>query len=491
MIALSLTAQGCQAASHKDTKKPNIIFFLADDMGWVDSDVYGSDFYETPALRRLASEGMLFTQAYAQPLCSPTRAAVLTGKYPCARLGMHSAITGQGVANPVVPESGAPNSKMVYPELRDRLPLEESTIAQALKKQGYQTWHLGKWHLSPGIPGNWEAYYPVNRGFDVQIGVGGPGPGRSYFAPYTVPEFVEGPDGEYIADRLAEEASKLMRERYQDGPFFMYYGEFNVHSPFYAKKELIDYYAKKAESMGPGIHRNPIYAAMIQGLDDALGRLLDEIDELGIADNTIFVFVSDNGGVSWINLNENNTMSFDGSHQFIGTAPTSNLPLRGHKHTYYEGGVRVPMVVRWPGNIEAGSISNEIVHVIDFYPTFLEVAGTQPDEGKLLDGQSLIPVFLGGQMPERPIFMHFPRAGFGMEGGSFVRKGDYKLIRIYGDGPDRSDLFELYNLVNDLGEVNNLAGRMPEKLAELKEILDQWLDDTGALMPVKNPNYRQ
>lgn len=488
-ILLGSSAMNCNAGETK-AKLPNIIIFLADDLGWTDSQVYGSDFYETPAINRLAREGITFTQAYAQPLCSPTRAAIITGKYPDARLRMHTAITGECVPDPKVPVNAGPNQKMCYPQSRDRLPLEEYTIAEALKKAGYQTWHFGKWHLKPWpSKEKWQEYYPVNRGFDSQFGVGDAGPGRSYFAPYTVPEFPEGPKGEYIAERMSGEACDLMEKKYRDGPFFMYYAEFNVHGPYSAKKELIDYYALKAEKMGPGKHRNPIYAAMVHGMDRALGKILDKLDQLGIAGNTLVVFVSDNGGVSWINLKKNNTLPFDGYETWLETAPTSNEPLRGHKHTYYEGGVRVPMVVRWPGKVNPGSKSSSMVHVIDFYPTLLEIARSKPRAGQILDGVSLVKLFQGGKLAERPLFTHFPRAGFGMEGGSFVRKGDFKLIRIYGDGPDRNDRYELYNLAKDIGESNDLSLKMPEKVSELSAILNNWLKETGALMPIKNPAY--
>lgn len=478
------------SAGEDNKKLPNIILFLADDLGWTDTQVYGSDFYETPAVNRLASEGIVFTQAYAQPLCSPTRAAILTGKYPGARLRLHQAITGESKPEPKVPEKARPNQKMCYPESRDRLPLDEYTIAQALKQAGYQTWHFGKWHLKPWPSSEKnEAYHPVNRGFDFQVGVGDAGPGRNYFAPYMVPEFPEGPEGEYIAERMATEACNMMEQKYKEGPFFMYYAEFNVHAPFAAKKEAIDYYARKAEKMGPGKQRNPIYAAMVQGMDQALGRILDKLDQLGIAENTLLIFVSDNGAVSWVNMKKNNTLPFEGYEKWLDTAPTSSEPLKGHKHTYYEGGVRVPMVMRWPGKIKPGSKSTELVHVIDFYPTLLEVAGIKARPGQVLDGVSLIKVLQGGKAPDRPLFMHFPRAGFGMEGGSFVRKGDYKLIRIYGDGPDRSDRFELYNIANDLSESNNLSGIMPGKVKKMANVLDHWLKETGALIPVKNPAY--
>jgi arylsulfatase A-like enzyme len=289
---------------------------------------------------------------------------------------------------------------------------------------------------------------------------------------------------------MSREACELIEKHHQEGPFFMYYAEFNVHTPFNARQDLIHYYAKKAEGMGEGKHRNAIYAAMVHGLDNALGRILDKLDELDISENTVVIFVSDNGGVSWEkSMSERATIPFPGYEKWLQTKATSNAPLRGHKHTYYEGGVRVPMIIRWPGVVDEASSNSKPVHVIDFYPTLLEIAGVNPREDHLLDGVSLVPLLKGRNLKARPLFCHFPRAGFGMEGGSFVRQGDYKLIRIYGDGPDRADRFELYDIEADIGETRDLSDQMPDKVNELTEVLNNWLDKTGALMPKKNPDY--
>ncbi len=459
-------------------KRPNIVLFLVDDMGWMDSSTYGSEFYETPNMTRLASEGMLFTQAYAQPLCSPTRAALMSGKY-AGRLHLHKAITGGSVAVPTVKHNPKKSADtLIWPESRSHLPLEERTMAEALKDSGYQTWFLGKWHLGKG------KYWPENQGFEKVVGKGGAGP-RSYFSPYqNIPDLPDGPEGEYLPERLTQEACKLMEERDQTKPFFMYFAHFNVHSPYQAKDDYVAKYARKSDPSQGQSH--PFMGAMIQAMDESLGGVLDKLDELGIADNTLFIFISDNGGVHWANSAKKGKT--DPASKF--TMPiTSNAPLRGGKACYYEGGVRIPMVARLPGVIEAGSETDALTHVIDLYPTLLDLAGYAKPGEQILDGKSILPILNGERSEVRDtLYCHFPRpktlaSAFG---GSFVREGDYKLIRGWGGGEDGKNSLELYNIAEDVGEENNLAEAMPKLAERLDAKLSVWLEETGALLPTRN-----
>ena len=461
-----------------DRKPPNIMFFLIDDMGWMDSEVYGSTYYESPSQQRLAREGMMFTQAYVQPLCSPTRAAIMSGQYPGARLHMHKAITRGSRPNPKVPDSAGSRFKMCWPESRSNLPLNTRTIAEELKDAGYQTWFLGKWHL-----GN-ARYYPKKQGFDLNIAVGGAGPAGGYFAPWRIPEIDPGKNGEYICERLTKEACSLLETKGKsDKPFFMYFCHFNVHSPYQAKPELIAQYENKAP--GKNGQRHPIMGGMLHAMDDSVGTVLRKLDELGLAEETIVIFLSDNGGVHWAN---------DKSPKYKGLPITSNAPLRGGKCCFYEGGVRVPMIVRWPGKVEAGSRCGTPVHAVDIYPTLAELAGAKPPGEKVLDGESIVPLLTGtGSLKREALYCHFPRSSTtaGTVGGSFVRKGDYKLIRLWGEGTANTEhAYELYNLRNDLSESNNLAKKMPEKVKAMSAMLDKWLTETSALIPKPNPNYK-
>ncbi len=460
------------------SERPNFVIFLVDDMGWRDSSTYGSTFYESPNMDRLAAQGVRMTDAYAQPLCSPTRAALLTGKY-AGRLHLHRAITGGSPANPIVPETAATNSVLCWPQSRSHLPLDETTIAEELAAHGYQTWFLGKWHLGAG-----ETYLPIHQGFDLNIAAGGPGP-PSYFAPYRIPFLEDGPDGEYICERLTEEAMTLLDNR-TDAPFLMYLAHFNVHGPYQAKQDLIEYYEKKANPANP--QHNPVMAAMLHAMDESLGRILDKLDALKLTENTVFIFLSDNGGCNW-------DMKIKGSRDPDAPALppiTSNEPLRGGKCCFYEGGVRVPMIVRWPNVIAPGTVCEVPVHAIDLYPTLMELAGATPIEGKILDGESLVPLLSGtGRLQRDATFCHFPRSSTtaGTNGGSFVRQGDFKLIRVWGAGPKGEDVLELYNLRNDIGESSNLAETLPEKAAAMNAMLQEWLEATDVLLPKKNPLY--
>lgn len=478
-LASLLLAFACfflpRVAAHA-AERPNIILFLVDDMGWADSPVYGSTFYETPGMMRLAREGMKFTAAYAQPLCSPTRATLLTGKDAAARLQMHQAITGQSAKNPRVPETARPDRIACWPESRAQLPLEERTVAEALREGGYQTWHLGKWHL-----GNAQQFGPQKQGFEKVIGAGGAGPGGSYFAPYNVPFLPAGTNGEYVCERLTAEALKLLDERDTAKPFFMYLAHFNVHSPYMAKPELVEHFKTKAVPKNP--QRNPVMAAMIRSMDDSLSALLDKLDALNLATNTVFLFLSDNGGVHWPNRAR-------GLEEML--PPTSNLPLRGGKCCFYEGGIRVPLLMRWPGRVKSGSTMDTPVHVADFFPTALALAGLKPEAGQVLDGENLVPLLTGASGLKRDtLFGHFPRATTLAQtmGGSWVREGDFKMIRLWFAGQNGADAYELYDLKADVGEEKNLAAAMAEKVTAMNRKLEAWLAQTGALRPKRNPNW--
>ena len=458
-----------------DGMRPNIILFLIDDMGWMDSSVYGSSYYETPGMERLAREGMKFSAAYAQPLCSPTRASLLTGRDAPTRMRMHQAITGHSSNNPGIPKQARPEQVAKWPESRANLPLEERTIAETLRNTGYQTWHLGKWHL-----GNAARFGPQKQGFEKVIGAGGAGPTGGYFST-KVPMLEPGPKGEYICERLTNEAEKLLDERDPEKPFFMYFAHFNVHSPYMAKPDLVEYFKKKADPENP--QHNPVMAAMLRSMDDSLSTLLNKLDELKIADKTLFIFISDNGGVHWPNR-------MQGLDQ--PSSPTSNLPLRGGKCCFYEGGIRVPMIVRYPGKIKPGSTTETAVHVLDFYPTLSSYAGAPPKADELLDGEDLTAILSQtGPLKRDALFGHFPRATTlaNTMGGSWIRVGDYKLIRLWFAGEDGSHAYELYNLKDDIGEKNNLADSMPDKIESMKKRLDTWLTETAALLPERNPAW--
>ncbi len=459
------------------SQKPNIILFLVDDMGWMDSTVYGSQYYDTPNVERLSKLSMRFTEAYAaNPLCSPTRASILTGKYP-ARLNF---TTPGGHLPPrpelkLLPETGPPHEKVLLPESRRFLPLEEHTLAEALKDTGYKTAFIGKWHM-----GHPEKYWPLAQGFDVNIGGGRwPGP-PSYHSPYHISTLPDGPDGEYIADRLTDEALNYI-EKTQGDPFFLCFWHYSVHAPYQAKEDLVDDYVDRRDPRGQ--QANPVMAAMIKSMDDSLGRLLDKLDELELTEDTILLFFSDNGG---------NMYDRVAPGQWT---PTNNAPLRSGKGSIYEGGVRVPMMVRWPGVVRPGTVSQEIVSSVDFYPTILEMAGLKPQEEQILDGENLAPILRNGSSLDREaIFCHMPHR-VGSVGGMLsypatsVRKGKWKLIRFYETCPEFPNDFELYDLENDIGETNNLAEKKPDIVRELDALIDTFLKDTHAVYPLPNPNY--
>jgi arylsulfatase A-like enzyme len=450
------------------TEKPNIVFILADDLGWADLGCYGSTFYETPNLDRLAKEGMRFTDAYAAaPVCSPTRASILTGKYP-ARLGITDWLPGR---------KDQPSQKLKRPRLTTCLSLEETTLAEALKAGGYNTAFFGKWHL-----GDSPSHWPEHQGFELNLGGCEKGTPPSYFSPYKLPNLPDGPDGEYLTDRLTSEAIGFIGQ-HRDKPFLVYLSHYAVHTPLQAKATLLEKYNAKAAKLPAGespeflddngravrqVQNRPDYAAMVENLDQNVGRILDKLAELKLNDNTIVIFTSDNGGLS----------TAEGS-------PTSNLPLRAGKGWAYEGGVREPLLVKWPGVTKPDSICNKPVSSPDFFPTILTMAGLQPIPQQHLDGTSLVPELQGTNSHERPLFWHYPH--YSNQGGSpygAVRLGDFKLIEWYEDMR-----VELYDLRSDIAEKNNLATDKPETAAALTARLHSWRAEVKAQMPEPNPSY--
>ena len=476
---LSPTTGG--AASAPAGRRPNIIFILADDLGWRDTSLYGSKFHQTPNVEALAKRGMMFTQAYAaNPLCSPTRASIQTGLWP-ARIGITAPVchVPEEFLDESLEQSATPDKKAIGCRSATRLKTDYFTLAEAFKEAGYKTGHFGKWHLGP------EPYDPLHQGFDVDVPHwSGPGPAGGYIAPWKFPPRLnfQGQPGEHLEDRMVNEAVKFIKQN-KDRPFFLNYWAFSVHSPWGAKKDLIEKYRAKVDPKNP--QRNPLYAAMIESLDDAVGTLVKTLDELGLAENTIIVFFSDNGGVDWFAPAMKEGFGMD-------CPPTSNLPLRGGKATIYEGGTREPMIVVWPGVIKGGSKSDAVVQSIDFHPTVLEMIGLKPKEGLKFDGVSIVPALKGQPLEREAIFCHFPHyvKATGALPSTYVRKGDWKLIRLYCQGDDQTDRFELYSLKDDIGETTDLSARTPDKVKELNALIDKFLKDSGAVVPVRNPGYK-
>jgi arylsulfatase A-like enzyme len=433
---------------------PNFLFILVDDMGWRDLGVYGSTFYETPNIDRLAGQSVRFTNAYAAcPVCSPTRASILTGKYP-ARLGLTDYIPGRGQW---------PTSKLLKAPFLQQLPLEEMNLARALKPLGYASASIGKWHLG-GPP-----FYPDRQGFDRNVGGTERGQPQSYFGPFHLPNLEGGTPQEYLTDRLTVEAQKFIRAN-RSRPFFLYLPEFAVHLPEQAKAETIARYRAKADPNNP--QHDPVYAAMIDSLDENVGRVLRTLDDEGIADRTVVILMSDNGGVV-----------YEGG----GKQPvTSNAPLRAGKGHVYEGGIREPMTIRWPGVTKAGTVSDVPVSSIDFFPTILEMAGAKVDPAWHVDGLSLAPLLRGGPPPRREaLYWHYPH--YSNQGGvpsGAVRAGEYKLIEFFEDGR-----LELYNLARDIGESEDLSKRERARTARMAAMLRKWRAEVKATMPLPNPNY--
>ena len=454
-VAWALFVLGAQAAP----ARPNIIFFLVDDMGWMDCGAYGSQYYETPNIDRLAKQGMLFRQAYAQPLCSPTRASILTGQHS-ARHRITSA-TGhqppQRSDEELMSAKTGPNAPLLMPESKNFLEPSQITLAEALRDAGYRTAHIGKWHL-----GLTQPHWPERQGFEVAFHAEpSPGP-ASYFSPYGVsPDgapggkrhvgtITDGPSGEYITDRLTDEAVTFI-ESNKDKPFFLNLWQYGVHGPWGHKEAYTAAFAKKSDPRG--VQGNPIMASMLKSVDESLGRVLAKLDELKLADSTIVVFTSDNGGNVHSNTGEDGKAKkrkaddprlADWRKWAGDKPPTSNAPLRDGKGKLYEGGIRVPLIVRWPGQVAAGATSDAVVGCVDMYPTLLELAGLSVPSAQKVDGVSFAPVLRGtGALAREAYFTWFPH----LVPGVAVRKGDWKLIRRFEERPrDYEGLYELFNL---------------------------------------------
>ena len=453
--------------------QPNVIVILADDLGWSDTTLYGNTaYYQTPNLERLAKRGMTFTRAYsASPLCSPTRSALLTGQSP-ARTGITvpNCHMPQVVLQATTGKKAPVDQKAIQPDPVTRLKTEYRTLAETLKDAGYATAHFGKWHLGP------EPYSPLQQGFDVDLPHHpGPGPAGSFVAPWKFANFKEKAPGEHIEDRMATEAVAWM-EQTKDKPFYMNYWMFSVHAPFDAKKANIEKHRARIDPKDA--QRSPTYAAMIQSMDDAIGTLLDALDRLKLSDNTIIIFTADNGGNMY--------------NEVDGTTPTSNRPLRGGKATMFEGGTRVPGVIVWPGITAAGSRSDAIIQSEDYYPTLLEGLALKPAEGQRFDGSSILSALKGDALAGKATFQYFPHnpgVPDWLPPAVSVHRDDWKLIRIFHGGENGAHRHLLFNLRDDLSEKNNLAAQKPELVAELDALIEGFLADTKAVVPVPNPAF--
>ena len=454
-----------------ESAKPNVILFLVDDMGWMDSTVYGSEYYETPNMERLARMGVTFSNAYAaNPLCSPTRASLITGKYP-GRLNLTTPAghLAPEPNRPALPRKGPPWQKVLTPNVRHYLSLEEYTLAEAFRDNGYATVFIGKWHLGH------EAWWPEKNGFDINIAGGEYAGPPSYFAPYHIKTLEDGPEGEYLTERLTDEAIAYIKSE-QEKPFFMCLWHYAVHSPYQEKEDVSARYRTKTDPRGK--QDNAIMAAMIEGMDQSLGAILDALEESGQAENTIIAFTSDNGGNMYDNVE--------------GTTPTNNAPLRSGKGNIHEGGVRVPAIFAWPGVVDGGFQSDAIISTIDYYPTLLEMVGIPLPQDQVIDGISIASHLSKGQPLERDaIFCHFPHyvsATLNLPSTS-VRQGPWKLIRSYGEGEGLAPKLSLFNLDDDIGEEHDLSEMMPEKVAELDRMISKHLEETGSIVPVVNTAY--
>jgi arylsulfatase A-like enzyme len=456
--------------------KPNIVFILMDDLGWRDMSCYGSAFYETPCLDRLAGQGLRFTDAYAAaPVCSPTRASIMSGKYP-ATVGVTQYIGGHTVG------------RLCDVPYYNALPMQEYSLASALRERGgYQTWHVGKWHLGKYLT------WPERHGFDINIGGCDWGhPHRGFFSPYGLPNMKDGPAGEYLTDRLTDEAIRLI-EKADDRPFFLNLWHYAVHTPIQAPETLVEKYRRKAADLGldqrnpfeegafyPCQHKrhqritrrmeqsDPVYAAMIENLDWNVGRLLDALETSGRAQETMIIFTSDNGGLS----------TSEGS-------PTCNLPLNEGKGWMYEGGNREPLIIRAPGMAGPGQTVAEPVTSPDFYPTLLDAAGLELIPEQHVDGRSFFPIIRGELFSRGPIYWHYPH--YSNQGGTpacAMRDGDWKLIEFFEDGH-----LELYHLLQDISEENDVAAKESGRVRDMKKQLDAWKISVQAQIPKPNPRF--
>jgi len=477
ILSLSLALPHAFAETPK-----NIVLILADDLGWADTTLFGkTSLYETPNIERLAARGVTFNNAYSShPLCSPTRSSILSGQNP-ARTGFTTpgGHTKEVRYAPAARTSAAPHQKSNIVQSSTRLDPAMPTLATVLKDAGYATGHFGKWHLGDA------PHSALEFGFDVDIpNYNGPGPGRTYLAPWTIPG-LEGEPGEHIEDRMAEDAVAWLKKRDRSQPFFLNYWQFSVHAPFGAKPELIERYRPKIDRESK--QQSPTYAAMVHSLDDAVGTLLDTLDAEGIADETIIIFISDNGGNQHCGLEET-----DANGEKYITPITSNAPLRGGKGNLHEGGIRVPGIVVWPGVTEAGSRSDTRIQSTDLYPTILSMLNLKLPADHPIDGVDFTAALEGKKVEREPMFTYVPSYGNTPEWlppAMAVHHGDWKLIRIFHHGENGGHEFRLYNLKDDIGESHNLAAEQPETVQRLDALIDDFIVEAGVVVPSANPNF--
>ena len=450
-------------------QSPNLILINVDDLGWKDLGCYGSDVYETPNIDKLARNGLMFTNAYsACAVCSPTRAAIMTGRYP-ARLGVTDWIRARFQGGKIPKDKknpsgwvGSKNKKVLCPQNALWMELEEVTIAEKLKEDGYATCHIGKWHLGA------DDWYPEKQGFDENYGGCDYGQPPSYFDPfknkrldgiYGLPGKKQ---GQYLTDRECDEAVMFIKKNRQK-KFFLNFANYAVHTPIQAKPSLLDKYKTKIQSLDTK-QKNAAYATMVESVDQAVGRIITILKEEGIIDRTLIIFTSDNGGLLGV---------------------TNNAPLRSGKGFPYEGGIRVPLIIFWPDFINGGKVIDTPVSSIDFFPTLCSAAGIKNSTDEVVDGLNLLPLIKGeNNIKRQSLFWHFPHYRGKINPYSIIRNGDWKLIKRYDGKP-----FELFNLKNDLSEKNDLSQDMPEKVKELNEEIMIWLLKTNAKVPRVNPDY--
>jgi arylsulfatase A-like enzyme len=448
VLACLLTAPHAIA---QEKRPPNIIFILADDLGWTDVGCQGTKFYETPNIDKLAARGLRLTSFYHSQNCAPTRAALMSGQY-APRTGVYTVGS--------LERGEAKDRKMNVPANETKLPLDRTTIAQAMKDAGYATALYGKWHL-----GEQGKYHPSKRGFDDAIVSMG-----KHFDFTTNPK-VPVPPGAYLADFLTDQAEKFIDSN-KGRPFFLFLSHFGVHTPLEAKKELVEKYRKKKAVGG---HSDPVYAAMIESIDQSVGRIMAKLDELKLAENTIVIFASDNGGVGGYQVAGVNSRSI-----------TSNLPLRGGKGMLYEGGLRVPFIIAWPGHVPSGRTSDTPCAHVDLLPTFVELSGKKVLPKQTLDGVSLVKLWKNPdtKLDRDAIYFHFPGYLEGNKGAwrttpcAMMRAGDFTLLEFFEDGR-----LELYNVKDDIGQKQDLAKRLPEKTRELHQRMLDWRREIRAAMP--------
>jgi arylsulfatase A-like enzyme len=469
IVGLAMAWAAMAAANDLHAQPPfNVVIIAADDLGWADLGCYGADLHETPYLDRLARNGLRFTNAYAASVCSPTRASLLTGKH-CARL--HMTIWREAAQHPPL------DCKLIPPVAAANLPHSEVTLAEMFRSAGYVTALVGKWHLGGAT------HYPETHGFDVNVGGTLWGAPETYFYPYRgerrfgdefryVPHLGWGQQGEYLTDRLTDEALKVI-DRAKDHPFFLYLAHHAPHTPIEAKPDLVDRYRRRLK---PGLHhQNPKYAAMVHSLDESAGRLMERLASSGVAERTIIIFLSDNGGHVG---------------QFDGLQVTNNYPLRSGKGSLYEGGIRVPMIIHWPGKGAAGRVCHEPVCVADLYPTLLDTAIQNSDQARNthLDGQSLMPLLNdpNASLGRDALYFHYPHYYPTTTPVSAIRAGNWKLLEYHEDNH-----LELYDLGVDPGETKDLATSQPEAARVLQSQLAGWLNLVGAAMPTENPDFQQ